>query len=90
MVGPVQETRHTQLLVRDCNWVSIAEPAASFKAEVKIRSASMPVKAEITPDATGQWKVFFADGVTSAAAGQSAVFYDGELLLGGGIIESVQ
>lgn len=90
VVGPLRETLHSQLLVRDCNWVSVAEPAAPFKAEVKIRSASAPAAAEISPEGNGLWRVSFADPVASAAAGQSAVFYDGELLLGGGIIETVQ
>lgn len=89
VVGSRLETRCGQLLVNDCNWVSAAEPDAAFEAQVKIRSASTPVPARLQPQGDGLWRIIFPDGVTAPAAGQSAVFYDGDLLLGGGVITEV-
>ncbi len=60
----------------------------SFKCNVKIRSAQEPKPAVIKP-----WgekiAVEFDELQSPIATGQSAVFYDGETVLGGGIIESV-
>lgn len=59
-----------------------------IECQVKIRSAQEPKLATIKP-----WgekiAVEFEDLQSPIATGQSAVFYDGETVLGGGIIESV-
>ncbi len=71
------------------NWVSIANPGESFKAEVQIRYRSPAVPATITPlDDTGsRVKITFDEPQFSITPGQAAVWYDGEVLLGGGIID---
>ena len=59
-----------------------------ISCQVKIRSAQEPKSAIIKP-----WgekiAVEFDELQSPIAIGQSAVFYDGETVLGGGIIESV-
>lgn len=59
---------------------------ASGQIEVRLRHRAplIPAKFEQTDDGFG--KLIFAQEVKRPAAGQSAVFYDGELCLGGGII----
>lgn len=64
-----------------------APAAGHFPAQVKLRSAAQPVAAEVTLLPCGGAKLRFTEPQRAVAPGQSAVFYDGELVLGGGIIE---
>ena len=60
----------------------------SRKATAKIRSTQQPVDVILNPKGD-KVEVVFDDLQKSIAIGQSAVFYDGDTVLGGGIIESV-
>jgi tRNA-specific 2-thiouridylase len=53
--------------------------------DVKIRYRSRPVPASIEP-AGKSWRVSFAEPQPAVAPGQSAVFYRGDEVLGGGVI----
>ncbi len=61
----------------------------TFKCDVKIRSAQEPRHAIITFLDNGKIKAVFEELQNPIAPGQSAVFYDGDTVIGGGIIESV-
>ncbi|HLV34003.1 MAG TPA: aminomethyltransferase beta-barrel domain-containing protein, partial [Spirillospora sp.] len=58
-----------------------------FRAEVKIRYKAKPAAALIEPLGTDRIRVRFDEPVRDATPGQGAVIYDGEVCLGGGIIE---
>ena len=60
-----------------------------IKCQAKIRSAQMPKNAEIKLLDNGKVQVIFEELQNPIAIGQSAVFYDNDTVLGGGIIESV-
>jgi tRNA-specific 2-thiouridylase len=74
------------MLVRQLNWLSIAQPAGPLRAQVKIRRQAKEAPALITPFEDGSARVDFDEPQMSVTAGQSAVFYNGDLTLGGGII----
>lgn len=61
----------------------------NFECKVKIRSAQEPRKAIVEMYEGNKAKVMFEELQNPIAIGQSAVFYDGDIVLGGGIIESV-
>ena len=64
-----------------------AVPAtAGFRAEVQIRHRGRPAAATIHPIESGRWAVETDEPVWAAAPGQAAVFYRGEVVLGGGRI----
>lgn len=88
IVGEVDETFKKFLTAVDLNWVSVEGIDGEVKAMAKIRSAQMPT--EVTLRAEGD-KVFveFEDMQQSLTKGQSVVFYQGDILLGGGIIDEV-
>ena len=86
-MGDCSERIKHQLVIRFCQWVSIAPPAEPFEASAKIRSASTPVQVKVAPAGADTYQLESEDGFLAAAVGQSAVLYDHELLLGGGIIE---
>lgn len=55
-------------------------------AEIKIRYSARPERGVITPLGEGTYRVDFEDPVRAVTPGQAAVFYDGDILLGGGKI----
>ena len=82
----------TTILAAECtvqrlNWVSIAEPEAPIRAEVQIRYRSPAVPATLIPLESDRVRVVFDQPQASITPGQAAVWYDNEILLGGGIIE---
>ncbi|MGM9998560.1 MAG: tRNA 2-thiouridine(34) synthase MnmA [Candidatus Bruticola sp.] len=79
---------HTKsILVEGVNWVSVAGITEPINCEVKVRYSSKPQPAQLVKgEDERQVKVIFADEIPGAACGQAAVFYDGDLVLGGGVI----
>ncbi len=73
--------------VNRINWVSIAEPTTPIRAEVQIRYRSRPVTVNIIPLENSRARLIFDEPQFGVTPGQAAVWYDGETLLGGGIIE---
>jgi tRNA-uridine 2-sulfurtransferase len=86
IVGPKEETFRRSAVVRDTFWGLFDSLAAPAKVRVKVRSSGRTVPASIAPLEDGTTQVEFAEPVGSVAPGQSAVFYDGDTVVGGGII----
>jgi tRNA-uridine 2-sulfurtransferase len=86
LVGTQAELGSSDLTAREVNWVSGEEPREPFRAEVKIRYTAKEAWATVTPLNGGQARVQFDAPQRDITAGQAAVFFDGDVLLGGGII----
>ena len=87
IVGDRTKATQPECNVERVNWVSMAEPSAPIKAEVQIRYRSQPVPVTIIPLENSRARVVFDEPQFSITPGQAAVWYDGEKVLGGGIIE---
>jgi tRNA-uridine 2-sulfurtransferase len=92
IVGDRDSAQRLSCTVQRLNWVSIAPPSAPIQAEIQIRYRSPAVRGTIIPlhDAGlshPRVKIVFDEPQFSITPGQAAVWYDGETLLGGGIIE---
>ncbi len=100
VVAPRSDSGQSDCIVGKVNWASILPPEEQINVEVQIRYRSNPVKAKLTPItptdidiADGRpyrCQLIFKEKQFSITPGQAAVFYAGELLLGGGIIEKRQ
>jgi tRNA-specific 2-thiouridylase len=86
VVGTRDETHSPDCLVHRVNWVSISAPNSPIKAQVQIRYRSSPVDVTIIPLENDRVKLVFDEPQFSITPGQAAVWYNGEILLGGGII----
>ena len=87
VVGPRDTLGVDHLRADRVNWVSGTPPSGPRQATVKIRYQSKPVPAIITPVSNDCVQVDFDILLHDVAPGQAAVFYDGEICLGGGIIQ---
>jgi len=86
VVGTQEELGSLELMARDVNWVSGEVPIEPFRAEVKIRYTAKEAWALVTLLDDGGAMVQFDAPQRDITAGQAAVFFQGELMLGGGII----
>ncbi len=87
IVGAREDAMRKSFKVNDINWISISRLFEPIKAHVKIRSTSREYPATISPLKKGTVLVDFDEPQWAPASGQSAVFYDNDVVIGGGIIK---
>lgn len=98
VVGDRQSVHYPDCTVHRVNWVATACPVAPLRVTVQIRYRSRAIPATIFPvasepafnqgnQAQDRVKVVFDDPQFGVTPGQAAVWYDGDRVLGGGIIE---
>ncbi len=90
IVGPREALCKRSTIVNKVNWVSIEPPekGTTLKAEVEVRYRTKPIKAEIEVLNAGSVRINLPVHNQSLAPGQSAVWYQDNLLLGGGIMSA--
>jgi len=87
IVGEADELGTRELLAEGVNWSSGETAQEAFRAEVKIRYTAREAWAQVTPLKGGeQARVRFDAPQRDITPGQAAVFYDEDLLIGGGIV----
>ena len=80
LVGPYEALGRDTVFIKECNWLTDI-PADGLEADVKLRSAQLPMAATIFPD-----RIILKDAAFGIAAGQACVAYHGDRVLGGGWI----
>lgn len=86
IVGPRAALGRETLAVRQVSWIAGHPPGASTAVQVKIRYRAQAAPATVTDAGHGRAQVTFDAPVSGITPGQGAVFYDGDVCLGGGII----
>jgi len=87
MVGSNEDLMVASLTARDVNWISITPIEEPRRAEVRIRNKHVAAPATLIPTGDpARVDVRFDEPQRAVTPGQGAVFYDGELVLGGGWI----
>ena len=86
IAGEKEELLMGTATVKDTSFISGEPPSSRFMAEVKIRYNSPAQMAEVIIGKDNTAEIHFKRKVSSVTPGQSAVFYDGDIMLGGGII----
>ena len=86
VVGPREATMGSRAMLDAVNWVSIARPEEAIACDVKIRYRSTPARALVEPMEGDRALVRFFEPQAAITPGQVAVMYDGDRVLGGGLI----
>ena len=86
VVGLEAELGSGRLTAGDVNWISGAAPARPERLQVKTRYTAREAWAMVTPLENGRVDVRFEEPQRDLTPGQAAVFYAGEVVLGGGLI----
>jgi tRNA-uridine 2-sulfurtransferase len=87
VVGDRDRVYHPECTIDRLNWVSISAPSAPIRAQVQVRYRTTPASVSAIPMEDNRAKLVFDKPQFGITPGQAAVLYDGDVLLGGGIIE---
>ena len=87
IIGPKAALYHDELIAQNVSWIAGTAPAQEFDCEIKIRNLHLPAKAHVRVLENGRIHAKFDEPQLSITAGQSAVMYQGDVVLGGGMIE---
>jgi tRNA-specific 2-thiouridylase len=86
IVGRQEELGNDKLTAGEVRWISGKAPPKPFRAQIKIRYKAQESLGMVIPQENSRAQVIFDDSLRDITPGQAAVFYHGELCLGGGII----
>lgn len=89
VIGPADKTFKKELTAVNLNWIAFDKLENERKVYAKIRSTQQPTPVTITPNGDNV-DVVFDELQKSIAIGQSVVFYDEDVVLGGGVIDKVR
>ncbi len=89
IVGPRESLAVDRLTAGFLNWVAIENLQKPMQAKARLRSRQLETQCEIFPLSENSIEVKFDQSQYSAAPGQSIVFYQEDVVLGGGIIQKV-
>ena len=89
IVGEDRDLFKSSFLVSDPNWIAFENLDQETDCEIKIRYQHKPQKGKIYPLTGEKVKVRFNKPERAITPGQSAVFYNEEVVLGGGVIDRV-
>lgn len=86
-VGPREDLERTSLTASRVNWISGETPTSPVRAHARIRYRHREAAATITPLDRDRVSVVFDEPQSAITPGQAVVFYEADVLLGGGWID---
>lgn len=88
VLGKHADLQTKEMLVSDPNFIPFPAFTSAMRVEVKVRYRSPFVSATIEPAGKDRIRVVFTEAAIGVTPGQAAVFYNGDTVVGGGIIET--
>ncbi|MCI9070650.1 tRNA 2-thiouridine(34) synthase MnmA [uncultured Clostridium sp.] len=89
VLGPEEDIFKTDLVAKDVNFIPFDKLEEPITVEAKVRYSGRPAEAVISPLRGGKIKVSFKEKQRAITKGQSVVFYQGNKVVGGGIIAGI-
>jgi tRNA-specific 2-thiouridylase len=87
VVGPREALERTTLTAADVNWIACAAPKDWIRVEAQIRHRHQPAAARVRALPDGRAELEFERPQSAITPGQAVVFYDGDVVVGGGWIQ---
>ena len=88
VLGDKEDVYKNELAANNLNWVSIPALNGAMQVKAKIRYNHEKAAALISPDENGAVKVKFSEPQPAITPGQAVVFYEEDIVVGGGWITS--
>lgn len=86
VLGPEGSQYAAQLVAGDLNWIAFDDAPAELSVQAKVRYQAKPAAALVTPLGDGTARVVFEQPQRAVTPGQAVVFYQENLVVGGGTI----
>lgn len=88
-VGPESALYSQEIIVEDLNWISIETLNTPLRVGAKTRSRQPEQPAQVRRETADRVRLVFDQPQRAVTPGQAAVFYDGDIVVGGGTIAEV-
>ena len=88
-VGDDDDTLKDELIASQVNFIPFSRLEEEIRVKTKIRHKHREADAVISPAGEDRVRARFVKPQRAIAPGQSAVFYNGDMVVGGGVIETV-
>jgi tRNA-specific 2-thiouridylase len=85
-VGPAQALERDRLRAGQANFIACAPPREPLRVQAKIRHSHRPAPATVRSTGAGEAEVIFDEPQRAISPGQSVVWYQDDLVVGGGVI----
>lgn len=86
VVGTKEQTYASELVAGDLNWIGIPKPQQPIRVKARVRYRHPEAEATITPQDNNTVYLKFAEPQMAITPGQTVVFYDDDIVIGGGTI----
>ncbi|MFN2398288.1 MAG: tRNA 2-thiouridine(34) synthase MnmA [Gemmatimonadaceae bacterium] len=90
IIGSREELLGHAVTAREINWLVDEPPGIGSRVAVQVRHRAIPATAELIRVEGGEIELALYEPVAAITPGQSVVLYDGDLVLGGGLIHSAR
>ncbi len=87
VLGDEEHLFSKEVTVKEVNFIPFDRLEKEMRVTAKLRYRHNAQPAVIIPIEKNKVKIVFDEPQRAASAGQAAVFYDGDIVVGGGIIE---
>jgi tRNA-specific 2-thiouridylase len=88
-VGEKRDIYREECTATDMNWIAVSTLSDTMKVKTKIRYKHPEAETIIIPENGEKVRIKFKEPQMAITPGQSIVFYNGDVVIGGGIIEEV-
>ena len=89
VVGKEKDIFKKEMIVSECNFIPFSRLEGRHEVNIKVRYRTEEAPGVVQPEGSDRVRVLFKNPRRAITPGQAAVFYKGDMVIGGGTIETV-